>query len=170
MNAPQFRIKRHVTLAVLKIKANAGPRYFKFAGAMHKGKKIDDQKEAATLIEATDLVTGEHGVIIVPTVLQKDLEEHYPGGSYAGKSFQIVITRVPEKRYNHVSFAELEDAPEPPAFDAAAAAAMAAQHADEGEGEGEGEGESGPDADEAESAAQEARASRQPSGGKHRRR
>lgn len=157
MNQPQFKIKKHVTLAVLKIKPNAGPRFVKMCSAMYKGKKIDDSKEPAMLIEATDLVTGEHGVIIVPTVLQKDLEEHYPDSSYVGKSFQIIITRVPEKRYNHVSFAELDDAPEPPQFDAAAAAAMNAAHGDEGEGVGEGEPLSGPDVDEAEVQAAKAR-------------
>ena len=108
--APAFVpvIKRHVTLPVLKLEKNV-ERYFRFTAPMHLGKKIDDAKDAATLMNATDLATGEVGQIVVPAVLQKELDEGYPSAAYVGKCFAVKLTRVPEKRYNLISLIEIED-------------------------------------------------------------
>lgn len=104
--APKFQRVRSVTLPVLKLEKGQ-TRYIAVLSAMHKGKKIDDQKEAATIIRAVDMTTGEEGQIIVPTVMEKELIENYPGESYVGRGFEVTLTRVPEKRYNIVSLAEV---------------------------------------------------------------
>lgn len=103
------KIIKNVTLPVLKLTADGKPRYFKLTGPMHLGKKIDDQKEAATICTATDCVTGELGQIVCPTVMQKELNENYPKDAYVGKFFELILTRVPEKKYNIVSLTEIAD-------------------------------------------------------------
>lgn len=125
MNAPQFKIKKRVTNVVLQIKPNEGDRFFKFHKPMKLGEKLDDQKAAAMLLEATDLVTGEYGVIIVPTILQNDLNKHYPDSGYVGKCFCVNVTRNSAKRYNHVSLAEIDDPQD--AAEAEAASQVAAE-------------------------------------------
>jgi len=104
--APQFKRVRSVTLPVLKLEKDK-TRYIAVLGAMHKGKKIDDQKDAATIVHALDMVSGEEGVVICPTVMEKELNEGYPGEAYVGRGFEITLTRVSDKRYNIVSLAEV---------------------------------------------------------------
>lgn len=103
------KVLKHVTLPVLKLTADGKPRYFKLTGPMHVGKKIDDQKEAATICNATDCATGEVGQIVCPTVMQKELNDNYPKDAYVGKFFELVLTRVPEKKYNIVTLTEIAD-------------------------------------------------------------
>lgn len=103
------KVLKNVTLPVLKLKADGQPRYFHIKGPMHLGKKVDDQKEPATLAQAIDCETGELGVIVCPTVMQKELNESYPGNGYVGKFFELVLTRVPEKSYNIVTLTEIAD-------------------------------------------------------------
>ena len=103
------KVIKNVTLPVLKLTADGLPRYFHIKGPMHLGKKIDDQKEAATICTAVDCETGEFGQIVCPTVMQKELRENYQGESYVGKFFEVVLTRVPEKKYNIVTLTEIAD-------------------------------------------------------------
>lgn len=103
------KVLRNVTLPVLKLTADGKPRYFKLTGPMHLGKKIDDQKEAATICNATDCETGEVGQIVCPTIFQKELNEQYPKDAYVGKFFEVILTRVPEKKYNIVGLTEIAD-------------------------------------------------------------
>ena len=104
------KIKRHVTLPLFKMVKDK-PLYVKFDTAMFEGRKIDDQKDAATLINVTDLTTGEVGQIIVPAVLKSTILENYEGESYKGKCF--MITFVPKDQtgntYNMVSLTEIDD-------------------------------------------------------------
>jgi hypothetical protein len=104
--ASKFQKIRSVTLNVIKL-VPGQPRYLAFLGAMHVGKQIDDAKEPATLARVVDLDTGEEGQIICPTVLQQEMRGAYEGDSYVGKAFEIVTTKVPEKRYNLVSISEI---------------------------------------------------------------
>ena len=107
MQAHQSKFKkvRNVTIPLIKIE-NDELRYFFFKGAMHEGKKIDE-KDPAILAHVIDLESGQEGQIICPTILVKELNENYGGNSYVGKSFEIVKTRVPEKRYNIVTITEV---------------------------------------------------------------
>lgn len=101
-----FQKLKQVTLPVLKL-AKGQPRYLYFKGPMHLGKKIDDQKDAATVAHCIDMETGEEGMVICPAVMVKELNEAYGGEAYVGKGFEVVLTRVPDKRYNIVSIAEV---------------------------------------------------------------
>ncbi len=103
------KVIKNVTLPVLKLKADGAPRYFQITGPMHLGKKVDDQKEPATICSAVDCATGELGQIVVPTVMQKELNENYPGEKYQGKFFEVILTRVPDKKYNIVTLTEIAD-------------------------------------------------------------
>ena len=100
-----FKKIRQVTLPVFKIEKNK-ERFFYIATPMELGKAIDD-KEAPQMCVAVDLETGEEGRIIVPAVMKKELEEQYPSEAYVGRCFSVVLTRVPEKRYNIVSLSEV---------------------------------------------------------------
>jgi hypothetical protein len=103
------KVLKMVTLPVLKMVADGKPRYFWFKGPMHLGKKIDDQKEAATIMEAVDCETGQVGQIVVPTVMRKELHEQYPKDAYVNKFFEVVLTRVKDKSYNIVGLTEIAD-------------------------------------------------------------
>jgi len=122
---PAFKKVKAVTLPVLKIEKGVA-RYFKFLGPLHAGKKIDDQKEAATLLHSVDLETGEEGLVIAPAIMVTELRAAYPSDAYVGKCFEIVLTRVPEKRYNIVSITEVAE-PEKTSDEDKAAVAAAAQ-------------------------------------------
>ena len=121
---PMFKKLRAITLPVLKIEKGVA-RYFKFLGPMHAGKKIDDQKDAATLLHSVDLETGEEGLVIAPSIMVTELYAAYPKDSYVGKCFEIILTRVPEKRYNIVSITEVAEPEKPNEADQAATKAAA---------------------------------------------
>lgn len=100
---------RQVTLPALKL-VKGTPRYIKTVRAMYLGEKIDGDvdRKAATLLHSIDLETGEEGVVICPSVLVSELNRNYPGDSYVGRCFEVIISRRPEKEYNDVSLAEIE--------------------------------------------------------------
>jgi len=101
-----FQRKRAITLPVLKM-VPGKTRWIGVMGPMHQGKKVDDQKEAATLMRAVDMYTGEEGLFVCPKVLQNELNEAFPGEAYVGRGFEVTYTRVPEKKYNLCSIVEV---------------------------------------------------------------
>ena len=103
---PAFKKLRSVTQTVIKI-AKGQPRYLFILGPMFKGEKIDDQKDAATLLPVVDMETGEEGVLIAPFVLQTELVKAYGVDGYVSKGFEVTISRDPERRYNHVGVDEV---------------------------------------------------------------
>lgn len=121
--ASKFKRIRNVTLPVLKLGLGQ-PRFLYILGPMKEGPKLDDKKEPAILIHAADMETGEEGNVIAPAILRKELTEGYPGDGYVDRGFEVTKTRDPEKKYNHVSIAEVAvpDDFVPPATDAALAA------------------------------------------------
>lgn len=94
-----FKTKKVVVKQLFKMKPGV-EYYFKLTGPMHIGRQIDDQKEAATLMDVIDLPTGELGQIICPKLIRDALNEGYTNNSYVGKAFAIELMKVPEKRYN----------------------------------------------------------------------
>jgi hypothetical protein len=103
----QFKKIKSVTLNVLKLEKGK-PRYVFLLGPMFEGEKVGkDNKGPATLVHAVDMETGEEGLVICPTVMQNELIKNYPGESYAGKGFELVVTRDAEKGYNHVAMSEV---------------------------------------------------------------
>lgn len=103
----QFKKIKDVTLPFLKLQ-NETLYYFKFTSPMFKGKKIDDQKEAATLAHVVNLETGEKCEIICPTVLQGILRESYQE-DYVGRCFEVVKHRDAGQKYSTFSVAEVAD-------------------------------------------------------------
>lgn len=104
--ASRFKRVRSVTLPAFKIEKGT-VRYFAFLSPMFLGDKIDAQKNAAVLAHALDMETGEEGQLIVPAVMMLELERSYPKSAYVRKGFSLVMTRVPEKRYNLCEVAEV---------------------------------------------------------------
>lgn len=107
-----FKVKKNVTLPVIKLKPGE-EAYLQFTGPMHVGKDTGQvmngrKMDPATIAEVMDLSTGELGVLICATVLQKELNDGYPDDSYIGKAFAITVTKVPEKKYNLYSIIEIE--------------------------------------------------------------
>lgn len=121
--APQFKRTKQVTLPVLKMKPGV-ERFVKLTDVIRTGKKVSDTMQAAEVCPAIDLVSGQRGLLIVPYVMQQDLKEHYPENAYVGKSFAVLFTRVPGKRYNIPTIDEIEEPAVIPTFNAAAAVAQ----------------------------------------------
>lgn len=96
---PKFKVRKMIERQLFKIKPGI-EYYFKLSAPMYVGKKIDDQKEAATLCYCVDLTSGEEGQIILGKILRDSLNENYPKDTYVGKSFAIELMKVPDKRYN----------------------------------------------------------------------
>lgn len=125
MNVSKYRKIKDVTLPLLKVKV--GEEYYvKFTGPIHLGKEmapkakvdprtgevIEEKRAPAHIATIKNLETGENGMLIVATVMRKELEENYPGESYIGKSFGFVQTKVEGKSYNLVEIWEVAE-PEP---------------------------------------------------------
>lgn len=105
----KFKMKRTKSVAVplFKFVANE-PRFYLIDGPAFVGKKIDDKKEAATLLPVTDLETGEQGQIIVGAVLKSLIAESYPDDSYVGKKFEMTLRKRADKSYNTYDLYEVE--------------------------------------------------------------
>lgn len=105
--------KKLVTVPVLTLKDNT-PRQLRFDDQMFVGKQMKEtdpekkKKEPATLVNVTDIETGEKHQLIVNAVLHSILDEEYPNNSYVGKTFEI--ERLPKregKAYNGFKVFEL---------------------------------------------------------------
>lgn len=107
--ARTFRKTKNITLPLFKMAGNQ-PYYFQPTGPMFLGKTIDDQKDAATLLNVIDLETGEEGQIIVGAVLKSILNENYEGDSYVGKGLEIIQHKAGDtgKKYNTYTVAEVD--------------------------------------------------------------
>lgn len=92
---PKFKVKRRVTLPLLKMVINQVYSII-FLDKMYIGKEIENSKydEPATLVNVVDVSTGEEKQMIVYSVLGKLLEEEYPDDAYVGKSFRL--TKLPK--------------------------------------------------------------------------
>lgn len=103
------KVKKRVTLQLFKIEKKK-PYYFRMESAMAIGKAVaNSQMEPATVVQVTNLVTGEIGQIICPSVLKKELSDAYPDDSYVGKCFELSIHPVAGKRYSVPQITEIED-------------------------------------------------------------
>lgn len=105
--APSFKRTKNIAVSLFKLVPDKAC-YFLVDGAMFIGKKVDEKKDAATLLAVTDLTTGEQGQIIIGTVLKALLEETYPANSYVGKKLEIVLRKNADKKYNNYNVYEIE--------------------------------------------------------------
>jgi len=109
--APKFKVVKNVTLPILK-KEDGKEIFVQATGPIYRGKEIkatgDKKMEPADLMPVVDLTTGEEMLLIANAVLKGTLEEEYPDNGYVGKSFSILQTKVPGKRYKNFTIKEIE--------------------------------------------------------------
>lgn len=112
----QFKVKKHVTLPLLKILDDV-PVYIRVESAIEKAKEIAATrtrsdaapKQPPELIHVIDLETGEHAQIIANAVLASTFRDEYPDNGYIGKSFQVIRHKMREgKNYATFSVTEIE--------------------------------------------------------------
>lgn len=119
-NGVAITIKRQVTRDVLVQRDNE-TIFVRFEAPIYEGKKIEGgaQKDmaAARLGNVLNIVNGMQQVIIVNTVLEKNLDENYPDDAYVGRSFGITMMGKKDgKRYKTFTIFEVEaTAPATPA-------------------------------------------------------
>ena len=128
--------KKLLTRPVLKWEVDK-PKYLKIEAAMHIGKDIksrnakedDKKKEPATIVDVTDLQTGEPAQIIVNAVLKSVLTDEYPNDAYVGKCFSITKqARQQGKQYDPFKIEEIEDPAEEETAKAGEASAPSQLH------------------------------------------
>ena len=113
--APQFRKTKLVTVPVMKIDFDK-PYYVRLDSPFYLGKEIKEKsgkpsKKPATLVNVTNMETGDLGIIVCNEVLKSTIEEGYPENSYQGKIFEIIKHPKKEgKEYCTFSIAECEAA------------------------------------------------------------
>jgi hypothetical protein len=111
--------KKLLTRPVFKLATDV-PIYVYVEKAMYVGKDLDakraatdpnkPKKEPATILEVTNLATGEVGQLLVPAVVKGVFHDEYPNDSYVGKCFGITKqTRQPGKQYDPYNVEEIED-------------------------------------------------------------
>ena len=110
-----FKVVKQITLPTLTIKKQGDFLVLHFEELMRVSKvqtKSADgtAQKPATVVNVTDVLTGEMGQYIVPTVVEKNLTENYPDGGYVGKTFHIEHRgkRKDGQRYNDFSIAEVK--------------------------------------------------------------
>lgn len=137
MVASKFKIKKHVTVPLLKISDSGVPAYVKFTGEIFRAKvneseqkkyegalaswEKSDKKEPSPqapnppeLAHVINLETGEVAQIIISAILGSELRDGYPNGGYVGKGFEIKKSKpTGSKRYAMFQIAEVELEDEP---------------------------------------------------------
>jgi len=106
-NVLQFEVVKNVTLPLLKPQLDV-PVYIKVLDPIYLGKKVEQDKEPATIANIVNLETGEHCQILVPAVLAGIFEDEYPDNAYVNKCFKL--TKHPKasgKRYHLFTVLEI---------------------------------------------------------------
>ena len=108
-----FKVKRNVTLPTLSL--NVGDvKFVRFDEAMYVGKIVkvkegEKAKEPPTLVNVTNMETGEQATLVVNAVLKSTIEEAYPGASYIGKTFRVEkMEKKAGKAYHGFKIQEVE--------------------------------------------------------------
>ena len=111
--ATTFKTKRVVTVPNLKMEIEK-PVHVRIESKMFKGQAQKatagrQAMEPATIVNVTNLETGEVGQLILGATLVSILTEAYPGDKYVGVAFRF--TKHPKKdgkRYHTYSVEEIE--------------------------------------------------------------
>lgn len=107
--ALKFTVKKRLSENQIKLKIGS-PVYVKIESLLYEGKKLEDKKDPATLVDVIDLETGQNAIMVIPAVVQSTLEESYPNGGYVGLQFAIekLDKTSPDKKYFPYSVQEIE--------------------------------------------------------------
>lgn len=115
------KTKKVLTRSAFKLIVDE-PMYIRIEGAMFVGKERigrdgkKSDKEPPTVMNVTNLATGEEGVLIANTVIKSTLDEEYPSNAYVGKCFGITKQKRKEgKQYDPFNIVEIEDPADAPA-------------------------------------------------------
>lgn len=110
-NGLKFVVKKQITRTVLRQIENE-PFYIEFETAAAEGEKLEGSKmQPARLCNVHNLDTNAKELLIMNTVLEKELDKAYPDQSYVGKAFAIrskVNDRGEGNKYRIYEIAELE--------------------------------------------------------------
>lgn len=109
-----LRMVKQITLPALAMKTEGAMYYLKlmdeFRISKVEGKVSADgtKEKPATICTAVDVASGVNYTLLVPAVVQKNLDQEYPGGAYVGKIFAIANRgkRSPTQRYYDFDIAE----------------------------------------------------------------
>jgi len=103
------RIVKQVTASVIRFIVDV-PRVVRIEDAMRiSARKVQDKKDKmgpATIVTATDVLTGEQGVIVCNKVLSSNLAEIYPKDGYVGHIFEI--TKRAKKKGAHFDYSPFD--------------------------------------------------------------
>tara|TARA_R110000782_G_scaffold263592_1_gene356317 strand:+ start:9092 stop:9490 length:399 start_codon:yes stop_codon:yes gene_type:complete len=112
-SAFKFKTVKNVTLPL--IKPTIGQEfYIGIINAMYVGKDIQQvvggkKMEPATLVDCTDLETGELCQFIVPAVLKSIFDDEYTDNAYVGKQFALTkLAKKADKGYFGFKVSEIE--------------------------------------------------------------
>lgn len=109
-----LRMVKQITLPALAMKTEGAMYYLKlmdeFRISKVEGKVSADgtKEKPATICTAIDVASGVNYTLLVPAVVQKNLDQEYPGGGYVGKIFAIANRgkRSATQRYYDFDIAE----------------------------------------------------------------
>lgn len=110
ISGSDYEIAEIVTRTVLR-QENGRPFFVTFESGTYEAPPLDGPSKYAPpmISEVVNLETGECQILIMNTVLLRELDRHYPAGAYVGRSFAIVgyTHPDPEKRYRIYSVREI---------------------------------------------------------------
>ena len=91
----KFKAKKNLTLPVMKLTLDT--EYFvQITEPMVVGKKVDDKKEEAVIASVIDLDTGELQQLLVPSVMQGILHDHYGAPKYGSEKDENGVSHTVE--------------------------------------------------------------------------
>lgn len=107
------KLKRVVTMPSLVIKTVGEAHTLLFMTSIRKSTVVIKGKEdekPANIANVRDMTNGREFIFLVPTVVQKNLEQEYPDDSFVGKMFYIqhLGKRKEGQRYVDFGIAEVE--------------------------------------------------------------
>lgn len=116
----KVKVKQRVTMPTLSLSVDVG-YFLRIDSPMKKSTFVDPnpkkaKEEPATVCSITDMMTQREMLLLVPTVMEKNLRETYPDNAetgevdtYVGKIF--AVKKLPQragKRYFDLELAEVE--------------------------------------------------------------
>lgn len=108
LNGKTITLKKVVNRVLLR-HADGQTVFVTIMGPTFEGKEIKGSTMAkATLVNVTEVTTGQEMQYIVNAVLQGLWDDEYPKNAYVGKSFAIYKQgKAPGKRYSNISLSEI---------------------------------------------------------------
>ncbi len=116
LSVPAFKIKEQETrffridsaMRVSDFSDNSQDDADEDKGSKTKKGEPRKKRDPATVVDATDLQSGQIGTLICTSVIKSSLLRNYPDESYVGKGFRITRLEKPEgKMYSKYTVVEI---------------------------------------------------------------